>query len=176
LAVAWQHGGLKLSGERLKRKKLHSRGGGGGKEQQSATVRQYLIRLQQRNALHSLTQSPTTAPSSKLANISASLGINPSSSELASADLFISSTLTLSYISFAFDFVGLLLGLTLFFPKVNLFHIITHFIGGVYISWFIGDEWKYETLMAIVLTTNVSSMVVEIFMLIAIFGIKIIVY
>jgi hypothetical protein len=112
----------------------------------------------------------------KLANIAASLGIGPTTSEVDYANLFISTTLTLAYISFAFDFLGLLLGLTLFFPKVNLFHIITHFIGGCYISWFIADEWEYQNLLGIVMITNVSSMVVEIFMMIAIFGIKSIVY
>lgn len=80
------------------------------------------------------------------------------------------------FVSFAFDFIGMLGGFSLFFPRVNLFHIIVHFIGSVYTCWFISYSWHYEILSYIVTFTNITTAVVEMLMIVAIFGFKIVVY
>jgi len=80
------------------------------------------------------------------------------------------------FVCFAFDFMGMLGGFTLFFPRINLFHIIVHFIGSVYTCWFISYSFPYETIWYIVGFTNITTAAVEIAMLIAIFVFKIVVY
>lgn len=67
-------------------------------------------------------------------------------------------------------------GFTLFFSQVNLLQIVIHFIGGVYTSWFIAYGWKWQSLWYIVGFTNVTTAVVEIVMLLAIFAFKIVIY
>ena len=80
------------------------------------------------------------------------------------------------FVCFAFDFIGMLGGFTLFFPRINLFHIIVHFIGSVYTCWFITYSWHHETIWYIISFTNITTAVVEISMLIAIFVFKIVVF
>tara|TARA_B110000971_G_scaffold213011_1_gene243240 strand:- start:355 stop:690 length:336 start_codon:yes stop_codon:yes gene_type:complete len=81
-----------------------------------------------------------------------------------------------AFVCFFFDFLGMLGGFTLFFPRINLFHILLHFIGGVYTSWFISFSWQYESIWYIVGFTNLPTAIVEIVMLLAIFVFKIVVY
>jgi len=80
------------------------------------------------------------------------------------------------FVCFAFDFIGMLGGFSLFFPRINLFQICVHFIGSIYTCWFISYSWHYETIWYIVSFTNVTTAAVEILMLLAIFGFKIVVY
>ena len=47
--------------------------------------------------------------------------------------------LNLSYFCFAVDLVGLFCGSSIFLAKVNVLHIILHFLGGLWISWFVGE-------------------------------------
>ncbi|GMH68857.1 hypothetical protein TrRE_jg172 [Triparma retinervis] len=84
--------------------------------------------------------------------------------------------LNVSYICFAFDLLGMVGGFTLFFSKINLFQIIVHFVGGVYTSWFIAYGWQWQSIWYIVGFTNITTAIVEVMMLIAIFIIKIVVY
>ena len=84
--------------------------------------------------------------------------------------------LNISYACFALDLLGMVGGFTLFFSKINLFQIIVHFIGGVYTSWFIAYGWQWESIWYIVGFTNVTTAIVEIMVLVAIFGIKIVVF
>ena len=64
-------------------------------------------------------------------------------------------------------------GFTLFFSKINLFQIVVHFIGGVYTSWFVAYGWQWESIWYIVGFTNITTALVEVMMLIAIFVIKV---
>ena len=100
----------------------------------------------------------------------------PSDASESSANNAINVALGFAYASFIFDFMGMLFGFTLFYPKINLFQIVTHFVGGVYVSWFIAESWHYESLMWIVGFTNITTMIVEIIMLFAIFVAKIVVF
>ena len=93
-------------------------------------------------------------------------------SALASVDL----ALTLAYVCFALDFLGMIGGFTLFFAKINLLQIVAHAVGGIYTSWFIAYGWQYQSLWYIVGFTSFPTAVVEVMMLIAIFGVKIVVY
>ncbi|GMI02662.1 hypothetical protein TrLO_g11497 [Triparma laevis f. longispina] len=88
----------------------------------------------------------------------------------------INNALIVSYTCFAFDLLGMIGGFTLFFSQVNLLQIVIHFIGGVYTSWFIAYGWKWQSLWYIVGFTNVTTAVVEIVMLLAIFAFKIVIY
>ncbi|GMI47018.1 hypothetical protein TrCOL_g11146 [Triparma columacea] len=124
---------------------------------------------------------------SRKRNVYASLGIvesdadydpyNPSYdvSESAANDQ-LEIALNVSYACFALDLLGMVGGFTLFFSKINLFQIVVHFIGGVYISWFVAYGWQWESIWYIVGFTNITTALVEVMMLIAIFVIKIVVY
>eukprot|EP00518_Triparma_eleuthera_P005477 CAMPEP_0182464616 /NCGR_PEP_ID=MMETSP1319-20130603/8738_1 /TAXON_ID=172717 /ORGANISM="Bolidomonas pacifica, Strain RCC208" /LENGTH=135 /DNA_ID=CAMNT_0024664273 /DNA_START=429 /DNA_END=836 /DNA_ORIENTATION=+ len=100
----------------------------------------------------------------------------PLGSSESEASKSIDDALIVSYTCFAFDFLGMLGGFTLFFPRINLFQTLVHFIGGVYTSWFIAYGWRWESIWYIVGFTNITTALVELGMLFAIFAFKIIVY
>jgi uncharacterized membrane protein len=66
---------------------------------------------------------------------------NSSSSDFESLNQLAASAISLAYVCFAIDMIGLLVGLSIFSKKVNLFHIVTHFAGSVLTCWFICEYW-----------------------------------
>lgn len=106
----------------------------------------------------------------------AALGSDPTTTELDAAKRSLVSALTMSYICFALDILGMLGGFTIFFSKINLFQIILHIIGGIYTSWLITYSWSYETMWYITGFTNIPTALAEVGMLVAIFVFKIVVY
>ena len=68
----------------------------------------------------------------------------PLGSSESEASKSIDDALIVAYTCFSFDLLGMLGGFTLFFPRVNLFQTVVHFVGGVYVSWFIG-EGRYKS-------------------------------
>ena len=88
----------------------------------------------------------------------------------------IRAILAFSYFCFTLSFLGLFFGFTLFFVRINVFNILVHFIGGLWVSWFIAFEWKYETLFWIITLTNATTAIVEAGMIFAIFVLKVVVY
>mmetsp|Transcript_16467 Transcript_16467/g.33936 ORF Transcript_16467/g.33936 Transcript_16467/m.33936 type:complete len:158 (+) Transcript_16467:65-538(+) len=113
----------------------------------------------------------------RFADVNYPHGLNfPNTNTETSANDQLEMALIVSYVCFAFDLLGMLGGFTLFFSKINLFQIVVHFIGGVYTSWFIAYGWQWQSIWYIVGFTNVTTALVEVMMLLAIFVIKIVVY
>ena len=67
-------------------------------------------------------------------------------------------------------------GFTLFFPKINVFQIVLHLIGGVATCWYIVNGWQWQTIWIIFGFCNALTAGIELCMLFAIFVIKIVVY
>ena len=55
-------------------------------------------------------------------------------------------TLWLSLGLTVFDILGLVSGLSMFLANVNVAHILLHFLGSLYTSWFIMYQWNVTTL------------------------------
>lgn len=66
---------------------------------------------------------------------------NSRSSDFESLNQLAASAIALAYFCFAIDIIGLLMGLSIFNKKVNLFHVVIHFAGSVLTCWFIGEYW-----------------------------------
>ena len=45
--------------------------------------------------------------------------------------------------------------------QVNVVSILSHFCGGVLLSWFISESWNYEALWPIVIACNIPIAVIE---------------
>ena len=60
--------------------------------------------------------------------------------------------------------------------QVNLFHICVHFVGALYTSWFVLDEWSYLTFWSLVAVFNVFPAAVEGCLLLGIFVFKVVQY
>ena len=76
-------------------------------------------------------------------NVAAGLGADATSAEFAQARRSLSAALGISIVAFAVQFGGLLSGATLFRDRLNLFHAVLHFFGGVLTAWYIVDAWGY---------------------------------
>ena len=94
--------------------------------------------------------------------------------EKASVKSSIQLALVLSLVCFAFDFIGMFGGFSIFFQSINLMHIVLHFFGGCWNSWFILYEWKYEYLWNSWVCFNLIPALAEIGVLISIFVLKIV--
>ena len=82
-------------------------------------------------------------------NVETTIGVTES---LTNSDLVAATTtgaqLTL-YISLGtamFDIFGLISGMSMFLGSVNVAHILLHFLGSLYTSWFIMYQWNVTTL------------------------------
>ncbi len=84
--------------------------------------------------------------------------------------------LAVAFTCFAIEIASMLCGFTLFFSKINLINIVIHFIAGVFTSWYITFGWKWESLWTIVVLGNFITTLIELIMIVAIFGIKIVVF
>ena len=110
------------------------------------------------------------------ANIQAGLSQNPSESEFDDADRSIKAALGLSMICFFLAFFGLFSGVSLFFGRVSFLHIVCHFVGGLTTSWFIIDEWHYQTYWYIYAFCSLIPAIAEVIVLFFTFVLKVIEY
>ena len=82
-------------------------------------------------------------------NVETTIGVSES---LTNADLVASTTTSAQitlYISLGtalFNIFGLISGISMFQGSVNVAHILLHFLGSLYTSWFIMYQWNVRTL------------------------------
>jgi len=82
-------------------------------------------------------------------NVETTIGVTAS---LNNADLVRSTTtsaqitLWLSLGLALFDILGLVTGISMFLANVNVAHVLLHFLGSLYTSWFIMYQWNVTTL------------------------------
>lgn len=74
--------------------------------------------------------------------------------------------LAFSLLCFLLDIYGALSGSSLFNGTVNTIQIFFHFIGGIFISWLITNNWNYEAVWPIVVCTSLPTALAEGFQLI----------
>ena len=82
--------------------------------------------------------------------------------------------LTFACICFAFDFSGICFGTTLFIPGINLFQVFFHAVGSILLSWLITQNWDVTTLWPIILCTSMPTAIIELLMIISVYGLKIV--
>lgn len=51
--------------------------------------------------------------------------------------------------------------------QVNLTQIVFHFIGSIFLSWLITDNWSYHALWPIVVSCNIPTALIEIMYLLS---------
>lgn len=83
------------------------------------------------------------------ANVAAGLSPLANSDDKSAATNSLQAALGLAIICFAVDAFGIFGGYTLFFDRLNLFHCVAHFFGGVLTAWYLADVWGYTSMWAI---------------------------
>lgn len=81
-----------------------------------------------------------------------------------------------AFICMILCYLGLFGGWSMFFNRVNLTHIILHGISGIFTALYILDTWHVNSLWYIVGFTTVITGILELGLIIAVFGLKVIVY
>lgn len=71
------------------------------------------------------------------------------------------TTLFASIICFTVEFVGLFLGLSIFYPGLNVFYATAHTIGFALTLWFISEGWHYFSLVYLFLLFSLIPASVE---------------
>jgi len=79
-------------------------------------------------------------------------------------------------VCFGLDLVGLLSGASLFFSRANVLQIWCHFAGGCLIAAMIEQTWSYQYIWMALALTQLPTAIVEVAILVAIFGLKIVVF
>ena len=59
---------------------------------------------------------------------------------------------------------------------MNMFQIFFHFIGSIFLSWLITENWNVSALWPIVISCNLPTALAEVGMLFSIFVLKSVVY
>jgi hypothetical protein len=95
-------------------------------------------------------------------NIHVSLTDSPSSSAKALAYSDTEGALVFSLLCFICDFSGIFFGNSIFIMSVNYFQILSHFVGGLLMSWYLLEHWNIGALWPIILGTNMLSGLVEV--------------
>ncbi|CAM9757172.1 unnamed protein product [Discosporangium mesarthrocarpum] len=112
----------------------------------------------------------------KINNVYAGLVVDPTSAQITAAEAGIDAALSVALISFIFDFIGMIFGLSIFVMKVNVIQTALHFFGGVLVAHFIMYEWDYRWIWRIVLCFNLPTAIVEIGVIFTLFYLKTAVY
>jgi Transmembrane protein len=76
--------------------------------------------------------------------------------------------LSFAILCFLLDLYGTLSGNSIFNGTVNLLQIFFHFIGGIFMSWLITNNWSYQALWPIVVATSLPPALSEICVIIVI--------
>eukprot|EP00949_MAST-11_sp_MAST-11-sp1_P004834 g4834.t1 len=95
-------------------------------------------------------------------NVAASI---PSDSSLAEFTAAKEGVMLITYFSLAFfaiDLFGLLRGYTMFQNNVNVAHVCFHFLGSVYMCWYIMYSWHIRIFTYLFIFSNVFPTTIEI--------------
>mmetsp|Transcript_32458 Transcript_32458/g.30942 ORF Transcript_32458/g.30942 Transcript_32458/m.30942 type:complete len:141 (-) Transcript_32458:8-430(-) len=76
----------------------------------------------------------------------------------------------LGIICFIIDFSGIFLGTSLFNQTANFIHILFHFIGSIFLSLFITENWSYESLFPIIIASNFIPTLFEVWFIIKVYN------
>lgn len=76
--------------------------------------------------------------------------------------------LAFSLLCFLIDVYGAVSGSSTFNTSINLMQILFHFIGGIFLSWLITDNWNYQALWPIVISSNLPTALAEIFQILVV--------
>lgn len=109
-------------------------------------------------------------------NLRASLVDNNSSSDYLNANSELLAALWLCIICFAIEWIGILMGVSIFITFVNAFDILAHFMGGVLVCWFIIETWHYQTMWYFFVFFNLLPASLEIISFIRVFCCRVIAY
>ena len=101
-------------------------------------------------------------------NVSLSLSDNASSQEVQIAYQTAMGALAFSLLCFLVDVFGAISGSSTFSVSINLMQILFHFIGGIFLSWLITDNWNYQALWPIVISSNLPTALAELFQLLVV--------
>jgi hypothetical protein len=74
--------------------------------------------------------------------------------------------LAFSLLCFIIDMHGAVSGISIFNSGINLMQILFHFIGSIFLSWLITDNWNYLALWPIVVSCSLPTAIAEIFVLV----------
>ena len=72
---------------------------------------------------------------------SSNIGAEAKSSNVTSVASSLQAAIALSLISISIQLIGLIGGFTLLSARLNVFHCLLNFFGGVLTAWFIADVW-----------------------------------
>eukprot|EP01038_Epipyxis_sp_PR26KG_P008267 gene8267-11190_t len=108
-------------------------------------------------------------------NIEASIGDNDASGKKIAIQTSWSA-LIFGFLCFLFDFGGIFLGTSLFNNSVNLFQILFHFIGSIFLSWLITNNWHYKALWPIIVSCNLPTALCEIMVILSVTVFRVISY
>merc|ERR1712046_434994 len=109
-------------------------------------------------------------------NVKAGVGTDASAGEIHDAKREVMYALIIAAVCFAMDFFGMLCGYSIFFPFLNFFQIVVHFIGGCLASFFVENAWPYQYIWVLVGLGNVTTFIVELSVFLAIFLLKVVVF
>mmetsp|Transcript_11121 Transcript_11121/g.16765 ORF Transcript_11121/g.16765 Transcript_11121/m.16765 type:complete len:139 (+) Transcript_11121:24-440(+) len=107
-------------------------------------------------------------------NIQASLPDNYTEKSRIEATQTANSALGFGIICFFLDFMGIFTGTSLFNNTVNLIQICCHFIGSILLCWVITNVWHYSSIWPIIICTNLTTALAEVFVLLGIHVFKVV--
>jgi len=108
-------------------------------------------------------------------NVLINLSDNPSDAYKEGAFSEVEGAFAFSLFCFIADYLGIFMGHSLFDPRVNAIQIICHFVGGLFMTWFILGRWHYKTLWPIVLCSSFITGITELCVVFATYVLKIVV-
>ena len=76
--------------------------------------------------------------------------------------------LAFSLLCFLVDVYGAISGSSTFSVSINLMQILFHFIGCIFLSWLITNNWNYQALWPIVISSNLPTALAEIFQMLVV--------
>merc|ERR1711871_1873565 len=101
-------------------------------------------------------------------NIKASLRLSYSGSDYDDAEKQMNYALAVAMICFVIQYVGLFFGFSMFFHRVNAFHITMNFVGFVTLLFFTLENWRYEYYWTIVGFYNICPAILETFVILGV--------
>mmetsp|Transcript_6428 Transcript_6428/g.18150 ORF Transcript_6428/g.18150 Transcript_6428/m.18150 type:complete len:146 (-) Transcript_6428:1698-2135(-) len=107
-------------------------------------------------------------------NVDATVGDAATDAEKDAAESEIQTAIAAGFLCCFVEIVGMGLGFTLFFPKMNFLQVCLHFLSGVYVSYYILDSWMSDILWRIVIFCNAPAVVMELAVWFAIFVLRIV--
>ena len=81
--------------------------------------------------------------------------------------------LALGTIAMFFDFSGMFFGNSLFSTTMNMFQILVHATGSIFLSWLITQNWHYDKLWPIIIFTNFPTALIEVGIILAVYVFKV---